>query len=386
MKGGAVSASFLTADREGGSASKFIADADDAVGRKRSSRAVVADADRWGGRYALAQSKLYIVVNDICGPALCSETTQQCLAILAECKSVALIATVENLNSVVHWDRRVLAAFCWSYHHVPTYEPLSTLTESFPLISRDLDAIEASATKKRAEGMLEGDSDGDEVMAGSSTAWLSNAELGTSPGQPSSLKPAALDQVNPLPLHNGIDRPEPSAAASSSSVVRDGVNPKRKHSSSVSASIAGRSLAALTDSVTANHNDLIKLLVNTIKDKRRRLQTQRDAEADAQTEAGKRAARTRGAAGSSHSAAAVAAGRISHETGIQIDTLLQLAKASVTVKDMKGLRNLLKEFMDHSVVTIISHQGKEYVCLKPPFDSYLQDNFVEKLASVIGRS
>lgn len=333
----------------------------DAAGRKRSSRAVVADSERWGGRYALAQSKLYIVVHDICGAALCSETTQQCLAVLAECKSVALLATAENLNSVVHWDRRVLAMYCWSYHHVPTYEPSERPSAAFPLICRDLEAAVASAIKHAAEGAEEGEDD-----AGVDVDWDS---MPVDSGKGSGSRGVAISS-DPA-KSNGVSLVGSSVGSSNTNNKGQGGGHQESHqpprAQAVSAStnsMAGRSLAALTDSVTANHNGLIQMLVRAIKDKKQRILAQRAAESDSSASSGRNTSRR---ATATHTAE----GKINHEGGVQIEALLQLGKAAIIVKDMKGLRNLLKEFIDHSVVTIISHNGQEYVCLKPPFDTYL---------------
>ena len=49
-------------------------------------KCLVADA-RWGGRYAHAKSKVYLLVNAIDGEALTSVVSQRCLAILAQCES-----------------------------------------------------------------------------------------------------------------------------------------------------------------------------------------------------------------------------------------------------------------------------------------------------------
>ena len=87
-----------------------------------SSMGHASEADpAWGGRYAHAQAKLYIVVNSIDGACLQSIESQRVLATLAECSSVSLLATSDKVNAPLLWGCQELSKFRWTYLHVPTY-------------------------------------------------------------------------------------------------------------------------------------------------------------------------------------------------------------------------------------------------------------------------
>lgn len=103
------------------------------INKKRPMRMTTQNAYRWGGRYAIAQSKLYIIIHDILGNNLNNAISQQCLSILASCESVALFVTLENLNSIVHWNKVMLGKFRWIYEDVPTFQHHS-IPDNFPLI------------------------------------------------------------------------------------------------------------------------------------------------------------------------------------------------------------------------------------------------------------
>lgn len=75
----------------------------------------------WGGRYAHAQGRLYIVIHDIGADSLSSPSCQECLSLLAACASVSIIATVEHLNTPSLWNPSQLSRFNWMYEHIPTY-------------------------------------------------------------------------------------------------------------------------------------------------------------------------------------------------------------------------------------------------------------------------
>lgn len=76
---------------------------------------------RWGGRYAHAYSKLYILINNISSNSLSSQLTHHCLAKLAACSAIAVIATIEHLNSPIVWDSTMLCNYNWNCMHFPTY-------------------------------------------------------------------------------------------------------------------------------------------------------------------------------------------------------------------------------------------------------------------------
>ena len=76
----------------------------------------------WGGRYAHAQAKLYIVVHSIDGDCLQSPESQRALSRLAQCASVSIVATFDKVNTPLLWSHDELSRFRWVFLHVPTYE------------------------------------------------------------------------------------------------------------------------------------------------------------------------------------------------------------------------------------------------------------------------
>ena len=75
----------------------------------------------WGGRFAHAQAKLYIVVKGIDGDCLQGIESQRVLADLAQCPAVSIIATCDKINAPLLWGNDLLSKFRWSFEHVPTY-------------------------------------------------------------------------------------------------------------------------------------------------------------------------------------------------------------------------------------------------------------------------
>lgn len=92
---------------------------------------------RWGGRYIQCQGRLHIIVMDIFAPALRTYDAQTCFSILASCQSVNLIATVENLDVAVMWDRHLFSRFQWNYFHLPTFEHNTSFDKDFPFLRSD---------------------------------------------------------------------------------------------------------------------------------------------------------------------------------------------------------------------------------------------------------
>lgn len=100
----------------------------------------------WGGRYAHALPKLYIVVNAIDGIALQSAESQRALAALAECPAVSLVASADKLNAPLLWSNKMLDQYRWYYVHTATYES-HALSPDFALLhnSKGTTHIQASA-------------------------------------------------------------------------------------------------------------------------------------------------------------------------------------------------------------------------------------------------
>lgn len=115
---------------------------------------------RWGGRYAHAISKLYIVVHEIDGESLRSHEYQHILSILASCESVSMIASFNSVNTPVLWDPTMQGKFRWTYVHTLTCEPfqlnISQLSEVNKEVSSSDTAIDSiiSCLSKRHKEVL----------------------------------------------------------------------------------------------------------------------------------------------------------------------------------------------------------------------------------------
>lgn len=145
---------------------------------------------KWGGRYSHTQAKLYIIVNSIDGESIQSDESQTCLALLAACSSVSIIANAESLNAPVMWSPQTLSMYRWANYHVPTYKSyafdatevnsLSGGSKEFPGGTKALEYIFKSLTKRHEElvSMLAKDAikQYDAVKVGSSS---STADLNT---------------------------------------------------------------------------------------------------------------------------------------------------------------------------------------------------------------
>jgi hypothetical protein len=79
---------------------------------------------------------LYIVVHDIGAHSLASSECQLCLAKLAECPSVCLVATMEHLNTPTLWAADQLARFRWNLERVDTFAP-QPVSQNFPCVVRE---------------------------------------------------------------------------------------------------------------------------------------------------------------------------------------------------------------------------------------------------------
>jgi Origin recognition complex subunit 2 len=148
---------------------------------------------KWGGRYSHAQSKLYIIVNNIDGESLQSDESQTCLALLAACSSVSIIANAESLNAPVMWSPQTLSMYRWANYHVPTYlsyafdatevNSLGGGSKEFPGGTKALEYIFKSLTKRHEElvSMLAKDAikQYDTIKVGSSSSTADSNTLNT---------------------------------------------------------------------------------------------------------------------------------------------------------------------------------------------------------------
>ncbi|KAJ7966641.1 Origin recognition complex, subunit 2 [Quillaja saponaria] len=76
-----------------------------------------------------------IVVHNIDGPGLRDCETQQYLARLAACSHIRIVASIDNVNAPLLWDKKMVhTQFNWCWHHVPTFVPYKVEGMFFPLI------------------------------------------------------------------------------------------------------------------------------------------------------------------------------------------------------------------------------------------------------------
>jgi hypothetical protein len=87
-----------------------------------SSKSLPGGGERIYGRYTHNYHRLYLVVHSIDADMLRSGDFQRCLATLAACPCVAMVASMDHLNTPLLWDTEMLARFRWSYQHAPTFE------------------------------------------------------------------------------------------------------------------------------------------------------------------------------------------------------------------------------------------------------------------------
>mmetsp|Transcript_28710 Transcript_28710/g.47070 ORF Transcript_28710/g.47070 Transcript_28710/m.47070 type:complete len:400 (-) Transcript_28710:69-1268(-) len=63
----------------------------------------------------------YLIVHNICGHVLRKSNVQRVFSILANCKYIHLIASMDHIHSLLLWDREKLSLFHWIYHELTTY-------------------------------------------------------------------------------------------------------------------------------------------------------------------------------------------------------------------------------------------------------------------------
>eukprot|EP00484_Ammonia_sp_Unknown_P027591 CAMPEP_0197033466 /NCGR_PEP_ID=MMETSP1384-20130603/11860_1 /TAXON_ID=29189 /ORGANISM="Ammonia sp." /LENGTH=409 /DNA_ID=CAMNT_0042463273 /DNA_START=22 /DNA_END=1251 /DNA_ORIENTATION=- len=71
---------------------------------------------------ALKYKYYYLMLHNIAGKALRKKESQRILSILAHCKYIHVVASMDHLHSLLLWDRNDLAMFHWIYHEVSTYQ------------------------------------------------------------------------------------------------------------------------------------------------------------------------------------------------------------------------------------------------------------------------
>ncbi|XP_044485615.1 origin of replication complex subunit 2 [Mangifera indica] len=76
-----------------------------------------------------------VVIHNIDGPGLRDSETQQCLAQIASCTHIRMIASMDHVNTPLLWDKKMVhTQFNWCWYHVPTFAPYKVEGMFFPLI------------------------------------------------------------------------------------------------------------------------------------------------------------------------------------------------------------------------------------------------------------
>ncbi|KAL2318584.1 hypothetical protein Fmac_032460 [Flemingia macrophylla] len=76
-----------------------------------------------------------VVIHNIDGPGLRDSETQQCLARLAACARIRVVASIDHVNAPLFWDKNMAhTQFNWCWYHVPTFAPYKVEGMFYPLI------------------------------------------------------------------------------------------------------------------------------------------------------------------------------------------------------------------------------------------------------------
>ena len=67
--------------------------------------------------------EIYLIIHNIDGQMLRSDTAQTALSILAQSPSIHIIASVDHINAPLLWDQKKLSRFNWLWYDTTTYEP-----------------------------------------------------------------------------------------------------------------------------------------------------------------------------------------------------------------------------------------------------------------------
>ncbi|WOL02787.1 hypothetical protein Cni_G11506 [Canna indica] len=76
-----------------------------------------------------------VVIHNIDGPSLRDSESQQYLARLASCSQVRIVASIDQVNAPLLWDKKMVhTQFNWCWYHVPTFAPYNVEGKFSPLI------------------------------------------------------------------------------------------------------------------------------------------------------------------------------------------------------------------------------------------------------------
>ena len=67
--------------------------------------------------------EIFLIIHDIDGQMLRSDTAQTAVSVLAQSPSIHIIASVDHINAPLLWDQKKLSRFNWLWYDTTTYEP-----------------------------------------------------------------------------------------------------------------------------------------------------------------------------------------------------------------------------------------------------------------------
>lgn len=80
-------------------------------------------------------SLVCVVIHNIDGPALRDSESQECLARIAACSHIRIVASNDHVNAPLLWDKKMVhTQFNWYWCHVPTFAPYKVEGMFYPLI------------------------------------------------------------------------------------------------------------------------------------------------------------------------------------------------------------------------------------------------------------
>jgi len=339
------------------------------LAQRRSSRTMLSDISRWGGRYALSQSKLFIIIHDIGGELLNNSIAQHCLSILASCSSVSIIATLDNINSTILWNKQDVAHYNWIMDEISTYKHYS-IPESSILVNNELfstSSSSSSAIVDKLNGRTDYENDDGDDYDNNKNENENNKNISR----------GIKNNYNNNKTNNND--------------ISDNDN-KRGNEMSKDTAIA--SLNAVLRSLTPNHRSLFKRFweeflkyenqennyENKINNNRRMniresnrnfgsVGNDNGYNNDNDGCSSTRSHNTRASSSSSNRNDFI---NINNKYGIKFDTLLSSLKEQLIVKNEKDLKVLLKEFIDHHLIVLTTFNNLPYICFKIPKDVMLK--------------
>ena len=83
---------------------------------------VVRYLEEEGVQRNLRYRYFYLIVHNITGKALRKKKIQRALSVLANCRFIHLIASIDHIHGMLMWDRNDLSSFHWIYHDITTFK------------------------------------------------------------------------------------------------------------------------------------------------------------------------------------------------------------------------------------------------------------------------